>query len=116
MSCLKNCEFKHLCRYNENKVSYFSKCEGEASIIQGRIQVWLRGGGEFQLAELMYILGENKIRIWWDLFKANYQGKVAMDLNPEEDIRGEGGRGICNTHQIVIFTKIHIHTPSLYIF
>ena len=30
-------------------------------IIQGRIQVWLWGGGEFQLVELMYILGENKI-------------------------------------------------------
>ena len=28
---------------------------------QGRIQVRLRGGGEFQLVELMYILGENKI-------------------------------------------------------
>ena len=31
---------------------------------QGRIQVWLRGGGEFQLAELMYILCEIKICIW----------------------------------------------------
>ena len=29
--------------------------------LQGRIQVRLRGGGEFQLVELMYILGENKI-------------------------------------------------------
>ena len=28
---------------------------------QGRIQVWLWGGGEFQLVELMYILSENKI-------------------------------------------------------
>ena len=27
----------------------------------GPIQVWLQGGGEFQLAELMYILGEIKI-------------------------------------------------------
>ena len=27
---------------------------------QGRIQVRLWGGGEFQLVELMYILGENK--------------------------------------------------------
>ena len=25
----------------------------------GRIQVWLRGGGEFQLVELIYILGES---------------------------------------------------------
>ena len=29
--------------------------------IQGRIQVRLWGGGEFQLVELMYILGENII-------------------------------------------------------
>ena len=29
---------------------------------QGRIQVRLWGGGEFQLVELMYILGENKIQ------------------------------------------------------
>ena len=28
--------------------------------VQGRIQVRLWGGGEFQLVELMYILGENK--------------------------------------------------------
>ena len=25
------------------------------------------------------------------LFKANYQGKVAMNLNPEVDVRGGGG-------------------------
>ena len=48
----------------------------------------------------MYILGENKMRIWWDLSKANYHGKVAMNLNPEVDVRG-GGRGECNTHQIM---------------
>ena len=29
-------------------------------MLQGRIQVRLWGGGEFQLVELMYILGENK--------------------------------------------------------
>ena len=46
---------------------------------QGHIQIWLRGGGEFQLVELMYNLGENEIiLIWWDIFKATYQGKVAM--------------------------------------
>ena len=28
---------------------------------QGRIQVWLWGGGEFQSVELVYILGKNKI-------------------------------------------------------
>ena len=68
---------------------------------QGRIQVWLRGNGEFQLTELMYILGEIKICIWWDLSKANYQGKVAMNLNPEVEVRGGGGRGECNTPQTV---------------
>ena len=30
-------------------------------LAQGRIQVRLWVGGEFQLVELMYILGENKI-------------------------------------------------------
>ena len=41
--------------------------------------------------ELVYILGENEICIWWDLFKATYQGKVAINLNPEVDIGvGEG--------------------------
>ena len=59
--------------------------------LQGRIQVRLRGGGEFQLVELMYILGENKIWIWWDLFTATYQGKVAFNLNPEVDVGGGGG-------------------------
>ena len=84
---------------------------------QGRIQVWLRGGGEFQLAELMYILGEIKIFIWWDLSKANYHGKVAMNLNPEVDVRGGVGRGECNTpnhgHNLDFLQN---YTPSLYIF
>ena len=64
---------------------------------QGRIQVRLRGGGEFQLVELVYILVENKICTWWDLFKAAYQGKVAINLNPEVDIGG-GGEGESATH------------------
>ena len=34
----------------------------------------------------MYILDEDEICIWWDLFKATYQGKVAINLNPEVDI------------------------------
>ena len=29
--------------------------------LQGRIQVRLRGGGEFQLVELIYILGESNL-------------------------------------------------------
>ena len=49
----------------------------------------------------MYILGEIKICIWWDLSKANYQGKVAMNLNPEVDAGCGRGRGECNTHQTV---------------
>ena len=67
----------------------------------------------------MYILGENKIWVWWVLSKANYHGKVAMNLNPEVDVRGGGGRGECNTHQIVATIEIfykNTHTPSLYIF
>ena len=69
---------------------------------QGHIQIWLRGGSEFQLVELMYNLGENEIiLIWLDIFKATYQGKVAMNLNPEVDVWGGGSRGECNTHQIV---------------
>ena len=45
--------------------------------------------------ELTYILGENKIRIWWDFFTATYQGKVAYNLNPEVDV---GGGREHNTH------------------
>ena len=48
----------------------------------------------------MYILGENEICFWWDLFKATYQGKVAINLNPEVDVGGGGGGRECNTHQI----------------
>ena len=33
---------------------------GNCYLLQGRIHVRLWGGGEFQLVELMYILGENK--------------------------------------------------------
>ena len=35
-----------------------------------------------------------------------------MNLNPKVDVRGGGGRGECNTHQIaatIVFTKINIH-------
>ena len=35
-------------------------------------------------------------------FIATYQGKIAINLNPEVDIGGGGGGGReCNTHQIV---------------
>ena len=64
---------------------------------QGRIQVRLRGSGEFQYVELVYILGENEICIWCDLFNATYQGKVAINLNPEVDVGG-GGEGESATH------------------
>ena len=47
---------------------------------QGRIQVWLRGGGEFQLAELMYILGEMKYESGGTYLKQII--KVATNLNP----------------------------------
>ena len=67
--------------------------------IQGRIglQVRLRGGGEFRLVELMYILGENEICIWCDLFKATYQGKVAINLNHAEEDVGGGGESATHT-------------------
>ena len=39
----------------------------------------------------MYILGENEKSIWWDLFIATYQGKVAINLNPEVDMGWGGG-------------------------
>ena len=34
--------------------------------------------------------------IWCDLFKATYQGKVAINLNPEVDVGG--GEGESATH------------------
>ena len=59
----------------------------------------------------MYILGENKIKIWWDLFTATYQGKVAFNLNPELGVGGGGVQHTLNCGQI--FYQ-HTHTPSLY--
>ena len=49
-----------------------------------RVQLW--GGCEFQLPELLYLLGENFILIWWNLFKATYQEKVEINLNPFVDM------------------------------
>ena len=45
----------------------------------------------------MYILGENEKCIWWDLFIATYQGKVAINLNPEVDMGGGGGESATHT-------------------
>ena len=63
----------------------------------------------------MYILGENEICIWWDLFKATYQGKVAINLKPEVDVGGEGG-GERVQHTPTRSQNLDVlqaHTPSL---